>query len=97
MRVSKWILRALLIAVAGAWSAVMVIVGVLLVLDWPLRFGGWAKPWQVFGAALIAAGQFVFALVAARVFPLASGRVMAVFEALPWVGLLILVAGGWLW
>lgn len=89
--------RSLLVLCAGLWSAVMVVVGTLLVLEWPARFGWWEEPWRIFGAALIAAGQFIFALVAARMFPIASPRVTGAFEVLPWLGLAVLLAGGWLW
>ena len=94
---SKWISGTLLIGVAGAWSAIMVVVGALLVTDWPARFGWQTGYWELAGAALVAAGQFVFAFAAARFFPLANRKVTIAFESLPWVGFVILVLGGRLW
>lgn len=94
---SNWVSGLVLILLAGVWSAIMIVVGVLLITDWPDRFGWLTGPWQIAGPAMIAAGQFLFAFVVARLFPMANRKVTIAFETLPWVGFIILVLGGRLW
>lgn len=95
--VPKWLSTLRLLVVAGAWSAAMVVVGLLALLEWPSRLGAWGRPGMVFGAVLFAGGLYSFAFFGARAFPLASRRVTAAYELLPWaalVALLTLIAGG---
>lgn len=95
--VSKWMSKAVFLLSTGTWAAAMVIVGALAVLEWPTRFGGWEKLYIVFGAVLVAAGHFLFAVLAGRSFPQASRIVKAGCELAPWVVLVLFLGGGLLW
>ncbi len=86
-----------LLLTAGAWSAAMVVVGLLALVEWPSRLGSWGRPGMVLGAVLICGGLYSFAFFAGRAFPLANRGVTATYEMLPWaalVGMLSLIAGG---
>jgi hypothetical protein len=71
-----------------AWALVMVGFGLLIAIDLPgrPRMTLPAPILVLLGAALVAAGEFVFALVASRMFPLANPRLTATIEVLPIVG-----------
>lgn len=96
-RMSRWIAKTLLVMSASAWSLVLVVVGVLMMGEWPERFGFWVKPWLGCGAAMACAGVFLFAVTCGRVFPLANRRVKAMFEVAPWLALLGTLIGVATW
>lgn len=93
--VSHWLWRAALVGCATVWAFVMVVVGLLAIIDWPDRF---AAPGRLFyisvGAILLAAGEFIFAVTAARMFPQASTRLTAAMELLPAAMLVVLILVG---
>ncbi len=77
------------------WAFVMVGFGLLVALDLAFRPGmTLPAPFLVlFGSLLVAAGQFIFALVASRMFPLANPRLTAAIEVLPLVGFAAVAIG----
>ena len=75
------------------WAFIMVVFGLLIAFDWPSRMD-YPAQWLVLGGTLlIAAGQFVFAINASRMFPGAHPRVTGIVEVLPVVGLIAVGVG----
>jgi hypothetical protein len=79
----------------AVWAFVMVWFGLLIVFEWPERPTMGFPVWFLVlgGSLLIAAGEFVFALTASRMFPLASPRLTGSLEVLPFVGFLAVAIG----
>jgi len=79
----------------SVWAFVMVAFGLVIAVEWPAqpRMGFPPQWWILFGSALIAAGQFVFALTASRMFPAANARLTGSIEVLPFIGFLALAIG----
>lgn len=91
MPLTAWLSRSAFLLSMTAWSFVMVIMGLLLLIEFPVRFRPmgehWARVFMIAGVAVLAMGEFMFIFVARRVFPMADARVAGVMEALPWIGL----------
>lgn len=95
--------RAVLPVTMGVWAVVMVVMGLLLLLEFPPRFGPMGGVWGTrvmlaAGVTSLAMGEFMVAVVGRRVFPRAHARVAGVFEAVPWIALgVAAVFGAFLW
>ncbi|MBC7834076.1 MAG: hypothetical protein H7Y88_03125 [Phycisphaerales bacterium] len=86
-RPARWLWRHVFHVLALTWAWLMIVVGLLAILEWPARVPAWDRALYVIGAMLLAMGQFVLALVAARLFPAASARLTATFELLAWIAI----------
>jgi hypothetical protein len=85
------------------WGFVMVVMGLLMILEFPLRFGPMGgemgrRVFVVLGALLLTFGELLFVDAAHRVFPRAEPRLAVVLEVLPWVLLGVgVIVGAVLW
>ena len=101
--VARWTQRAILPVTTGIWALVLVIMGLLLMFEFPSRFGPMVGMWgtRAFwaaGALSLAMGEFILAVEARRVFPRAHPRVAGAFEIFPWLALgCAALLGGVLW
>jgi hypothetical protein len=77
----------------AVWAFVMVAFGLVILSEWPDRMNFPARWCVLGGSLLIAFGQFIFALTASRMFPLASPRLTGSLEVLPFVGFLAVAIG----
>lgn len=87
--------RTLLLAVFGVWGWVLVRIGLWRLVAGPHARDADTRLDRALGAALAAAGVFVFAWAASRCFPRASPKVTITAEVAPWVGLAAFLLGGW--
>jgi len=69
-----------------AWAFVMVVFGLVIAAEWPARMNLSIRGCVLGGSLLIAAGQFIFALNASRMFQGAHPRLTGIVEVLPVVG-----------
>lgn len=84
--------RAALPLTMGVWAIVMVVMGLLLLLEFPPRFGPMGGVWGTrimlaAGATSLAMGEFMMVVVGRRVFPGASAWLAGAMEVLPWLAL----------
>lgn len=94
MGLNQRLSRALFGICMATWAFSMVFLGLLMLVDWPgrvLNFPMWMC--VLFGALLIATGEFVFAITAARMFPAASPRLTGAMELLPIIGFAAVLMG----
>jgi hypothetical protein len=79
----------------SVWAFVMVWFGLLIVVEWPERPTMGFPVWFLVlgGSLLIAAGEFVFAVTASKMFPEANSRLTGSIEVLPIVGFLAVAVG----
>ena len=77
------------------WAFVMVGFGLVIAVEWPERPRMTFPVWVLVlgGSLLIAAGEFVFAVTASRMFPDANPRLTGTVEVLPIVGFLAVAVG----
>ncbi len=88
--------RLFFLSIFSAWALVMVYVGLSVLLG-PAATPEISVRWlKVAALGLVAGGVFIFALLAARCFPLANPQVTLAFELTPWVLMLGVLIGGWL-
>lgn len=87
-----------LAACMSFWAFVMVVAGLIVIFDLPIRVGFPVRLSVLIGGLLVAGGQFVFALTASRLFfPGASPRLTGVVELLPWAMFAIVASGALFW
>lgn len=77
----------------AASGTVMMVMGVLVMADWPTKIGLSGRTALLFGIPLCAMGQFLYAAAADLLFPEADPRVTGFCELAPWVVLVIALAG----
>lgn len=94
---SRWLWRGVLVGCLGLWAYVMVVVGLLAALEWPSRFEPLGRLCLVFGAGLVALGEFLLAMLASRLFPRANPIMTGIGELVPWAALVLVLAGVLLW
>lgn len=91
MALTAWLSRSAFLLSLTAWSFVMVMMGLLLIVEFPVRFGPmgelWGRVFMAAGATVLAMGEFMFIFVARRIFPFAEDRVAGAMELLPWIAL----------
>ena len=88
------LIRTALLLFGGLWAWVLVCIGPRLILE-PLHVGDVSSRWRnIECATSVAAGIFLFLLVARLCFPLANRKVKLVLEIAPWIGLGGFVIGG---
>ncbi len=77
------------------WAFVMVGFGLVIAFEWPARPRmNFPAPFLVLGGSLlIAAGEFVFAQTASRMFPEANPRLTGAMELLPVLAFLAVAVG----
>jgi hypothetical protein len=86
--------RFTLLLSAGVWSFAMLVIGLLMVFEWPGRFGpivggstgglgGWL--WPLAGAAAAAAGEYVFVMLLREMFPRAAPSLIRIASWTPWL------------
>ncbi len=72
---------AALLAIGTLWAALLVVSGAMISLSSGAVLPGTRGPASLFGMTIVAAGEYVFlVVVASRVFPKASGRLLAATE-----------------
>lgn len=77
----------------AASGTVMMVMGVLVMADWPSKIGMSGRTALLFGIPLCAMGQFLYAAAAGLLCPDADPRVTGFFELTPWLALAIALAG----
>jgi dipeptide/tripeptide permease len=84
--ISRWFWQGFFLASLGI---LLVAVGLLLLTDWPQRLGPWTDfvphLWLPLGLCLVAAGEFLLAVVAEDLCPQADPRVIGAMQLAPWV------------
>lgn len=95
--------RFTLLMSAGVWSFAMLVIGLLMVFEWPGRFGpivgggrgGWGNwVWPVLGASAVAAGEYVFVMLLRELFPRASPGLIRAVTWVPWTAMAVLAPIG---
>lgn len=81
----------------AALGTVMMVMGMLVIFDFPARLGLPHRHALLFGIPLCAMGQFLYAVAADFLFPGADPRVTGAFELAPWVVLLLSLVGVLIW
>jgi len=77
----------------AVWAFVMVAFGLVILSEWPDRMN-FPIHWCVLGGSLLVAfGQFIFAVTASRMFPLASPKLTGTLELLPGIGFVAVCIG----
>lgn len=88
------LVRFSLLLSAGVWTFAMLVIGLLLLFEWPARFGPivknavWVSP--VLGATLFASGEYVLAMLLRELFPKAAPILFRAAAWAPWLSLLLL-------
>ncbi len=93
---ARIISRSLWLVCLGAWSWVMVVLGLILILDVPMYVHLDVRPfWMLgLGAALVAGGVFCMAATLAPLLPRTNAAVTVLSEFGPWVALAGVLIGG---
>jgi hypothetical protein len=79
---ARTITLSLTLALSGT---VMMVMGMLVMVDWPAKIGMHTRTGLLFGIPLCAMGQFLYAVAADFLFPDADPRVTGTFELAPWI------------
>lgn len=96
------LVRLALLVGIGAWSFALLLIGLLMLFDWPDRLfewpgrigpilrGWWGLAWYLGGAAAVAAGEYLLVMLLREVFPKASPALMRAASWAPWTALAVL-------
>jgi hypothetical protein len=77
----------------AASGTVMMVMGMLVMFEWPAKIGMSFRTGLLFGIPLCAMGQFLYAVAADFLFPEADSRVTGACELAPWVLLVMAFVG----
>jgi hypothetical protein len=83
--------------ITASLGTVMMVMGLLVIFDWPSKFGLSARIGFLLGVPLCAMGQFLYAAAADFLFPDADARLTGLFELAPWIIVAFTLLGGLIW